>query len=190
MGTSVPEPEGSVAAAGSQIPVFSGTTDDGRTVSDVQLRGHPAVLYFYPKASSMGCTIEAREFARHHAELAAAGVRVVGISIDSPAAQSRFRSECHLPFDLVADASGEVSRRFGVRGRLGLARRTTFLVDRDGKIVEVVRSWRPLVHVRRSLARFAIRDAEGESRSARTSPASPSTGDPAAQDTSGGAPHP
>jgi len=149
-----PRPRRGMPRVGDQVPEFSGTMDNGRTVSDAELRGRPAVLYFYPKASSLGCTIEAREFARHHAAFLAAGVRVVGVSVDAPDAQSRFRDSCSLPFDLVADASGEVSRRFGVLGRLGVARRTTFLLDPDGAIVEVVRSWRPALHVRRALARF------------------------------------
>jgi len=165
--------EAAALRAGSRLPAFSGATDDGRPVTDVELRGHPAVLYFYPKASSLGCTLEAREFARHHTELAAAGVRVVGISIDTPGAQARFRSECGLPFDLVADAGGEVSQRFGVRGRLGLARRTTFLVDPEGTVLEVVRSWRPLVHVRRTLARFAARDPRGGPATGAASSAAP-----------------
>lgn len=147
-------PHTAMPHVGGRVPEFSGTTDDGRTVTDAELRGRPAVLYFYPKASSVGCTLEAREFARHHAEFVAAGVRVIGVSIDAPADQSRFRTECSLPFDLLADASGEISRRFGVLGRLGMARRTTFLLDADGKVVEVVRSWRPALHVRRALARL------------------------------------
>jgi thioredoxin-dependent peroxiredoxin len=137
---------------GDRVPGFLGTTDEGRTVTDAELIGRPAVVYFYPKAGSVGCSIEAREFARHHEEFAAAGVRVIGVSIDSAAEQGRFRKSCSLPFDLLADASGDVSRRFGVQGRWRMARRTTFLLEADGTIREIVRSWRPGVHIRRALA--------------------------------------
>lgn len=139
---------------GEPVPEFSGTTVTGRTVDRSSLLGHPTILYFYPKANSPGCSTEAREFARHHAEFEAAGIRVVGVSVDSPEAQRRFRAGCQLPFELVADVDGELSRRFGVLGRLGLARRTTFLIGPTGTVTEVVRTWRPREHVRVALERL------------------------------------
>jgi thioredoxin-dependent peroxiredoxin len=142
---------------GERVPEFSGTTDDGRIVTSAELTGHPAVVYFYPKARSLGCSIEAREFARHHAEFVSAGVRVLGVSVDSVADQGRFRSECALPFELLADVSGDVTRRFGVASRFGWARRTTFLVGPTGIVERVVRSWRPAEHVRAAVSWMAQR---------------------------------
>jgi len=156
--------------AGEPLPDFSGRTSSGATVSRRDLLGHPAVLFFYPKAGSPGCSIESREFARLHEQFAAAGVRVVGISVDSLSAQARFRETCELPFELVGDAEGEIGRRFGVLGALGMARRTTFLVDAEGRIVEVIRTWRPRRHAEAALERLG--------RSAARSRAGPGGPDP------------
>ena len=151
---STPPPR-SPLKAGDLVPEFTGTTESGSSISSADLRGRPAVLFFYPKAGSPGCSIESREFARRNAELSAAGVRVIGISVDPLEAQRVFREDCHLPFDLIADPSREISKRFGVLGALGLARRTTFLLGADGRIVDVIRSWRPRHHVDATVARMA-----------------------------------
>jgi peroxiredoxin Q/BCP len=140
--------------SGDLLPDFAGTTASGATISRSDLRGRPAVLFFYPRAGSPGCSLESREFARLHARFEAAGIRVVGISVDSQEAQQRFRDDCHLPFDLLADQGREISRRFGVLGALGMARRTTFLVDSDGKVLEVIRTWRPGRHAENALERL------------------------------------
>lgn len=147
--------------AGDRVPEFSGTTESGRTLGAADLLGHPSVLFFYPKAGSPGCSMESREFARHFAEFTASGVTVVGVSVDPPEAQQRFRESCGLPFELVADSDRSVSRRFGVLGRLGVARRTTFLLAADGTVLEVVRTWRPRRHVEVALARLVRPPAPG-----------------------------
>lgn len=139
---------------GDDVPEFAVSTDSGRTISRSDLLGHPTVLYFYPKAGSPGCSMESREFARHHSEFVAAGVRVIGVSVDPPDAQRTFREKCDLPFDLIADSGREMSARFGVLGVLGVARRTTFLLDADGRVVDVIRSWRPRLHTVVALQRL------------------------------------
>jgi thioredoxin-dependent peroxiredoxin len=139
--------------AGDPLPEFSGRTESGQVISRADLLGHTTVLYFYPKANSAGCTMEAREFARHHDAFRAAGVTVLGVSVDPPEAQQRFRERCDLPFELIADVDRAVSARFGVLGRLGMARRTTFFVGPDGVIFDVVQTWRPRRHVELALER-------------------------------------
>jgi len=139
---------------GEPAPDFTVTSVTGGKVDRASLLGRRTVLYFYPRANSAGCSLEAREFARHHAEFAAAGVTVVGVSVDSVDSQRRFQDACNLPFELVADTNGELSRRFGVLGRLGLARRTTFLIGPTGTVTDVVRTWRPRQHVRAALERL------------------------------------
>lgn len=138
---------------GEPLPEFSGTTASGATIARRDLLGRPTVLYFYPKAGSPGCSLESREFARLHGEFRAAGATVVGISVDSQKAQRGFQEHCGLPFDLIADDDGEISRRFGVLGRLGLARRTTFLVSAQGTVEGVIRTWRPGRHAGATLDR-------------------------------------
>ena len=144
---------------GEPVPEFAGETDSGGAISRTDLLGHPSVVFFYPKAGSMGCSIESREFARLFDEFRAAGVKVVGVSVDRAEAQREFRQGCALPFELVADHDGKISARFGVLGRLGLARRTTFVIGADGRVVKVLRTWRPGGH-----ARPALEAAAGERR--------------------------
>jgi len=157
--------------AGDPVPAFAGATDSGLTITNSDLLGRPTVLFFYPKAGSPGCSLESREFARHHAEFEAAGVRVVGVSVDPAESQRRFREECELPFDLIADVGREISSRFGVLGALGMARRTTFLLGPDGRILDVIHSWRPGRH-----ADFALDRLVRKSRPDAAS--SPSSGTP------------
>lgn len=152
--------------AGEVVPEFSGRTTSGSTITRTDLLGQPSVLFFYPKAGSPGCSREAREFARRFSEFQALGVKVVGISVDRPDAQERFKIGCALPFDLIADATGEIARSFGVLGPLGLARRVTFLMGANGRVLRVVRAWRPRRHAAAALDRLAPRRAAVQDRSA------------------------
>jgi thioredoxin-dependent peroxiredoxin len=135
-------------------PDFSGPTNGGGNLRSESLRGRPVVLYFYPKAGTPGCTVEANEFARHYSEFEQAGVAVVGISVDSVEAQQRFSEECHLPFPLVSDADKAIARRYGVLGLLGVAKRVTFWIGPDGRIEEVIQGMLPGPHVRGALGRL------------------------------------
>lgn len=140
--------------AGDLAPAFSATTQDGSTFRLEELRGSPAVLYFYPKAGSAGCTRESIAFARIHDELARRGVRVVGVSVDDVSRQRQFAEKCSLPFPLVSDESRDVARAYGVLGAFGHAKRVTFLLDPNGRILEVVESILPGPHVDRTRARW------------------------------------
>ncbi|HTP53844.1 MAG TPA: peroxiredoxin [Thermoplasmata archaeon] len=142
-------------AVGDLAPEFVGTTHRGETLSLTTLRGRPAVLYFYPRAGTTGCTMEANEFARHYAEFERAGVALVGVSVDSLEAQQRFAEKCQLPFPLVADADRTIARKFGALGLLGLAKRVTFWIGADGRIEEVISGMMPAPHVRGALERLA-----------------------------------
>ncbi|MFY9716919.1 MAG: peroxiredoxin [Thermoplasmata archaeon] len=142
-------------AAGDAAPEFSGVTARGETLTLGSLRGRPAVLYFYPKAGTSGCTMEANDFARHYPEFERAGVAIVGVSVDSVEAQRRFSENCKLPFPLVADADRSIARKFGALGLLGMAKRVTFWIGPDGRIEEVVSGLTPGPHVRRALERLA-----------------------------------
>lgn len=156
---------------GDPVPEFSGHTAAGRTFARADLLGHRTVLFFYPKASSAGCTLEAREFARLQGEFQAVGATIVGVSVDPIEAEQRFRDHCELPFDLVADDDRSISRRFGVLGALRVARRTTFVVGPDGTVAAVVRTWRPNAHPASALASLrALPSAPASPPSRETSP--------------------
>jgi thioredoxin-dependent peroxiredoxin len=146
-----------VIAVGDVAPTFSGTTGDGRPFDLATLRGRPFVLYFYPKANTYGCSIEARGFAEHYAELQRAGLEVVGVSVDSVEDQKSFSEKCGVPFPLVADSDKAIAKRYGVLGLLGLARRVTFFIGADGRVEEVVDGMRPGPHLERAVARARSR---------------------------------
>jgi thioredoxin-dependent peroxiredoxin len=138
---------------GAVAPTFVGTTGDGTPLDFASYRGRPVVLYFYPKANTTGCTLEARGFAEHYPELQKAGYSVVGVSVDTVEAQQRFSERCQLPFPLVADRDKSISRQYGVLGLLGIAKRVTFFLAPDGRVQEVVQGMMPGPHVARAVER-------------------------------------
>ena len=131
---------------GDEAPLFSAATDEG-TISLEALRGNKVVLYFYPKDSTSGCTLEARGFRDLHDQFAARNVRILGISRDSAARHRSFKSKEGLPFTLVVDEGG-LCEAYGVwrekklygRAYQGIAR-VTFLIDAAGKIERI---WDPV----------------------------------------------
>jgi thioredoxin-dependent peroxiredoxin len=146
---------------GSAAPDFRGTTQDGKPIALSAYRGRPVVLYFYPKANTTGCTLEARGFAEHYPDLQKAGAEVIGVSVDSIESQKSFSEKCHLPFPLVADRDKSIAKQYGVLGLLGIAKRVTFLLDANGKVVERVEGMMPGRHVERAVARLAAPAAPG-----------------------------
>lgn len=109
----------------------------GRTISLADYRGRKVVLYFYPKSLTGGCTMQACSLRDGIGELRGLNVDVIGVSVDDVETQARFVSEHGLPFTILADADGELSRRYGVLRENGLARRVTFVIDEQGKILHV-----------------------------------------------------
>lgn len=130
---------------GDAAPDFDLATDDGN-VSLGGLKGRKAVLYFYPKDDTSGCTKEAIDFTSMADEFAAADTVVIGVSKDSVASHAKFRGKYNLSVKLASDPDGAVVERYGswveksMYGRkyMGIDR-STFLIDRDGKIA---RLWR------------------------------------------------
>ena len=135
-------------AEGDLAPDFEGRTSTGEAIHLSGFRGKPVVLYFYPKANTMGCTRESMEFAQQYPTLHASGAEVIGVSVDDQATQAGFSERCHLPFPLVADHDREISRLYGVLGAFGRARRVTFILSPEGRIDRVVESILPGPHVR------------------------------------------
>jgi peroxiredoxin Q/BCP len=130
---------GKVLEVGDPAPDVATLDHDGRTVrlSDFYKSSY-TLIYFYPKADTFGCTIQACKLRDAVDELRIRDVRVLGVSTDSPEALQHFREKYHLPFALLADPQGTLARAFGVTFIFGMARRQTFLV-KGGKIV-----WRDL----------------------------------------------
>jgi len=132
-------------------------TGTERHLSDY--RGSPVVLYFYPKDDTPGCTTEACNFRDDYAVYQQAGVVILGVSPDSPAAHTKFKEKYHLPFTLLADQNHQVCELYGVWGlKKFMGReyegvfRTTFLIDSQGQIVKVFENVKPEGHSQEILA--------------------------------------
>jgi len=94
-----------------------------------------AVVYFFPKAFTPGCTRESLQFRRDFERLWAAGYAVIGVSTDDQATSDRFRQELDLPFPLVGDPDGAIVKAYKVRWPLvGFAQRVTYVVEQDRSI--------------------------------------------------------
>ena len=131
---------------GDKAPAFELPTETGETLELSALQGKPAVLYFYPKDDTSGCTLEAKDFTRLAPDFKKAGVEVIGVSPDSVESHAKFRKKYDLAVRLAADADKAVATAYGVwveksmygRKYMGVAR-STFLIDKAGRIAK---SWR------------------------------------------------
>lgn len=127
---------GKTLAVGSVAPAFELPDQDGATIrlADVLQRG-PAVVYFYPRDDTPGCTAEACKFRDDYQDFTDAGAEVLGISDDSVASHKAFAQRHRLPFRLLADTTNTVHAAYGVHTSLGFIRgRVSYVVDRQGII--------------------------------------------------------
>jgi peroxiredoxin Q/BCP len=123
---------------GDHAPDFTAQATNGETVSLRALRGRPVVIYFFPKAFTMGCTIETRQFRDNYEELKKLGAEVIGISADRFDSQCRFATDNKLPFPLIGDEDKRVCEAFGVLWPLiKIPQRITFIIDDQGLIQAV-----------------------------------------------------
>ena len=150
---------------GDDAPDFELPDQDGRPVRLSDFRGQPVVVYFYPKAATPGCTVQACGVRDHRLDYEKAGAMVLGISPDPVSKVKKFHDKEGLNFALLADGDHAVAESYGVwvtkslYGRSFLGNeRTTFIIDPDGKVVEVLRKVKPGEHdelVLRALAEVA-----------------------------------
>ncbi len=139
-----------------QAPDFTLLDQDRTLVSLSDFSGRRLVLFFYPKAMTPGCTVEAGDFRDSYQELLDAGLAVVGISPDPPERLAEFRRQESLPFPLLSDADHEVAEAFGAWGArklygretVGLIR-STFVLGPDGEMERAFRNVRAKGHVSR-----------------------------------------
>jgi peroxiredoxin Q/BCP len=154
-----------VIEPGAQAPDFELPDQDGRSVKLSDLRGRPVVVYFYPKAATPGCTTQACGVRDRRAEYEQADAVVLGVSPDPVAKVKKFHDKEGLSFTLLADEDHAVAESYGVwvtksmYGRTYLGNeRTTFIIDPDGSVAEVLRKVKPAEHdalVLDALARLA-----------------------------------
>jgi thioredoxin-dependent peroxiredoxin len=142
-----------VIEVGATAPDFTLPDQNGEPVSLADLRGQRVVVYFYPKADTPGCTTQACGIRDHAADYDAAGAVVLGISPDPVKDVKRFADKHDLRFHLLADADHRVADAYGVwveKSMYGKTywgnERTTFVIDEDGRVAEVLRKVKPAQH--------------------------------------------
>jgi peroxiredoxin Q/BCP len=142
-----------VLAEGDAAPDFTLPDQDGNGLTLSDLRGETVVLYFYPRADTPGCTTQACGIRDRSDEYATAGVRVIGVSPDEPAALKKFAGKYDLGFTLLGDADHAVADAYGAWGEksmygkkyMGMLR-STFIIDSAGKIARVFSKVQPKKH--------------------------------------------
>jgi peroxiredoxin Q/BCP len=137
---------------GAPAPDFTATTHDGRRVVLSELRGRWVALYFYPKDDTPGCTKEACGFRDAAQPLEDAGVVVLGVSEQGAASHAAFADKYHLAFPLLPDEDGAIASAYRVPVTVGLAKRITYLIGKDGRIARVWPSVTPTGHAQEILA--------------------------------------
>ena len=147
---------------GKSVPKFQLSDAHGNTVKSSEIKGKKFVIYFYPKDFTPGCTVEADEFSRDYKKFQKAGIEIIGISKDDIESHKKFCKKMKIPYILLADTKTEVSKLFGVWGKknfmgreyMGI-KRSTFLVNEDGKIFKVFEKVKPKGHSKEVLEAYA-----------------------------------
>jgi thioredoxin-dependent peroxiredoxin len=139
---------------GEIAPDFAMKDSKGKVSRLSELRGKKSVVaYFYPKDFTPGCTTEAIEFTKDYEKFKNAEIEIVGISPDTEESHTKFRDKMGIPYQLVSDTEKDVSRKYGVYGLkkfmgreyMGV-NRTTFLVDKSGRLVKIFARVKPAGH--------------------------------------------
>lgn len=147
---------------GKKAPDFTLLTDSGEKLKLSSLKGKNVVLYFYPKADTPGCTTEACEFRDRDADYAGADTVILGVSPDEVKALAKFKTKHNLTFTLLADPEHAVAEKYGVwveksmygKKYMGVER-STFLINKEGKIAQVFAKVKPAGHAAEVLAAVA-----------------------------------
>jgi len=141
------------------LPDFSLPDQDGNPIRISDFAGKPVVLFFYPRANTPGCTVEACGFRDQFKMLQRVGVVVLGISRDTVRAQKKFQEKYDLPYPLLADSDQEICKKFGrivkktMYGKpvTGVAR-TTYVIGPDRRILHIFEDVKPAGHAEEVLA--------------------------------------
>ncbi len=138
---------------GQPLPEIDLTAEDGSHLGPDDLAGQKTVLYFYPKDDTPGCTKEACAFRDRMGDYGEAGIRVYGVSLDSPESHREFREKYDLNFPLLTDEDGRAAEALGVLRENGaVANRVTFLLAPDGNVAKVYPEVSPETHADEILA--------------------------------------
>jgi thioredoxin-dependent peroxiredoxin len=130
---------------GDSLPEFVGINQDGKNIDSKKIKGKKLVVFFYPKASTPGCTAEVCNLRDNYSVLKDRGFQLLGVSADSVKRQKNFSIKNNLPFDIIADENHDIIDKFGVwqlkkfmgREFMGIVR-TTFVFDEKGICIQVI----------------------------------------------------
>jgi len=158
-----PDWPGESLTVGMMAPEFSLPSTLGRKVALNEFRGKRVILYFYPKDDTPGCTMEACAFRDHLPRIDAKDAVVLGISLDDELSHQRFAQKYNLSFPLLSDVDALVSRQYGTYKEKNLygrsywgIERTTFVIDREGRVENVFRRVKVEGHAEEVMATLAI----------------------------------
>ncbi len=139
--------------AGDKAPDFTAKDEQGNTVSLSDYKGKKLVIFFYPKANTPTCTVEACNLRDNYSELTDKGYEILGVSADSEKRQTNFKNKFSFPYPLLADVDKEVINAFGVWGPKKFMGRTfdgihraTFVINEDGIIEKVIDKVKAKIH--------------------------------------------
>lgn len=123
----------------SKAPDFTlPSTDDKTFILSKDAAGEPLIIYFYPRDFTPGCTKEACGFRDNFEAFKASGIKIIGISTDPIEIHEAFKTQHDLPFDLLSDVNGSVSKKYKAKVPfLNISKRVTYLLDKDHKIIAV-----------------------------------------------------
>lgn len=138
---------------GDKAPNFTANNQDEKKVSLNDFKGKKLVLFFYPKASTPGCTSEACNLSDNYERFLSKGYDVLGVSADSAKRQSNFKTKYNFPYDLLADEDKSVINAYGVWGPKKFMgkeydgiHRTTFIIDSNGVIEDIITKVKTKAH--------------------------------------------
>ena len=144
---------------GDKAPDIQLNSDSGEPFRLSQMAGQKVVLYFYPRADTPGCTVEACEFRDTTKKFAKKGVAIVGVSPDAVKPQAKFKDKYKLPFTLLCDVDKAAAQAYGVYKEKNMygkkvmgIERTTFLIGADGRIAKIFRKVKAQGHAEQALA--------------------------------------
>ena len=121
---------------GTTAPAFTTIDDEGNSVSLSDFQGKTVILYFYPKDDTPGCTKQAQSFRDSFTEYQDKEIVVLGVSMDDRESHQKFKEKYGLPFTLLVDSDGTITKAYDVDGG-GYAKRVTYVIDGNGTISQV-----------------------------------------------------
>ena len=142
-------------SVGDTAPSFTVSDTNGSPVSLSNFAGKTVVIYFYPKDDTPGCTKEACSFRDNYSAYQGKNVVVLGVSMDSEASHQQFTDKFSLPFPLLADVDGSITKAYDVDGG-GYAKRVTYVIDGNGTISHVYNSVKTDTHAQDILADLGV----------------------------------